>query len=104
VDVSKHLHRHIWHSWSEENIPVLPLSQYRKRKMLRIKYTDKEKALDILNKNDVFYYKGHLAWLTGCETEEETRETVSGLMESGCFTGPARVLRIYEPIIMDGEQ
>jgi homoserine dehydrogenase len=98
VDISKHLHRHIHHIWSGEATPVLPVSQYEKRRMLRVKYTDKEKALAVIGDAQSFTLKNQIAWLTECESEQKTQSTVDRLMQSNCLSEPPRVLRLYEPI------
>jgi hypothetical protein len=116
VDIAKHLHRHIMHTWSETITPVLPLAQYHKRKMVRIAYGkegtppnaepgDTEKAAQavhgLLGRCGIFElpeYPGQLAWLTERESETETQDNLAKLSATGCFTGPARVLRIYESV------
>jgi homoserine dehydrogenase len=40
VDIAKHLNRHIMHAWSDTPMPVLPIENYVKRKMLRISYKE----------------------------------------------------------------
>jgi homoserine dehydrogenase len=98
VDVAKHRHRHIQHTWLQEPIPVLPASGYRKRKMVRVEYTEKEKALRIIGSNDNFTVKNQITWVTANETNAETQAMLARLTESGCCASPPRILYIYEPV------
>jgi homoserine dehydrogenase len=110
VDISKHLHRHIQHTWSPEIMPVLPYESYRKKKMLRIKCKDKDNALTAIDaqfgKREIYTCHtnpAQLAWLTDYETETADNERITKLMNTGYFIGTARVLRIYEPINLGKE-
>lgn len=108
VDIAKHLHRHIMHTWSEESIPVLPLDGYIKSRMVRIEYTHKMKALEtirtIMSESPVFElaeYPYQLAWITPRESEGEFNRKLHLLSQSEDIAGVLQVLRIYEPIEMN---
>ncbi|MDR1663778.1 MAG: homoserine dehydrogenase [Clostridiales bacterium] len=111
VDVAKHLHRHIMHSWSREREPVLPLSGYVKRRMIRIAYEDKAKAFEAVNAlygspEPVCELPGHprqLTWLSAGETEKDSYERVKRLSASPGIAGVKSVLRLYEPVLLKNE-
>ena len=89
VDIAKHLHRHIVFYWSPEKIKCLPPETYVTRKMVRISCGNREaaKGAHIVELPD---YPNQIAWLTGPETEEATRNNLSGLQVE-------QIIRVYEP-------
>jgi homoserine dehydrogenase len=101
VDVSKHLHRHIQHTWSEENTPVLPADEYKKRKLVRMYCADSNKAREITGDKEYFTVNNQLTWLTDNESETDTLQMIQRLKENGCCSGEPRILRVYEPIIIN---
>lgn len=107
VDISKHLHRHIMHTWSAEQMFVIDAAVYVKSKMIRIEYTDKQVALDAVNHiagectvYELPEYPGQLAWLTPKETESETARKWEQLSESPGVASVSQALRVYESMVM----
>jgi homoserine dehydrogenase len=108
VDISKHLDQHIEHIWSTESAMLLPLSSYRRQKMIRVSFNDRERAMSLIQEYmepasivEISEYSGQLAWLSQCEPENKTIEKLARLAESKVFIGEPRILRIFEPTKSD---
>jgi len=91
VDIAKHLHRHIVHSWSNDKTAILPSSDYITRKLVRISYTTKPDVNAITI--ELPDYPGQLAWITDKESEEATAAKLKNY-------NVKRVLRICEPEVL----
>ncbi|MCL2664619.1 MAG: homoserine dehydrogenase [Defluviitaleaceae bacterium] len=106
VDVSKHLHRHIMHTWSEEVNPVLPAGSYIKKKMVRAVCSDTVIAKNSIEKiypgAKIFFSQDKTAaWFTPPETEDETSAKTAALAEAGGILKIEKTLRVYEPVNME---
>ena len=92
VDIAKHLHRHIIHSWSGDKTDVLPSAGYVTRKLIRISYTNKPDIDAVVV--ELPEYPGQMAWLTPKETEEATMASLDELDTKNIEI--KRILRICE--------
>jgi homoserine dehydrogenase len=110
VDISKHLHQHVAHSWSAEPATVLPLPGYSRKKMIRISYNNREHALAAFKEcvalasiAELPECPGQLAWMLPSEPEQETNAKLASLAKNAVFSGTPRVLRIFDPIDLDAQ-
>lgn len=105
VDAAKHLHRHIMHTWSSERMQVLLSDGYVKRRMIRIEYSSKANALEVIRSvmgveyiYELQEYPYQLAWLSPYESESAFTHRLDTLAQSPDIAEVLSVLRIYEPI------